>query len=133
MNEEVLVRAALDARRRAYCPYSGYAVGAALMASGGQVFTGVNVENVAYPVGACAERVALGSLVTAGAREVVAVAVATLDGGAPCGMCRQALREFCPNPALVPVLMVAESGAVLRLTLEELLPHSFFSDAVKRT
>ncbi len=121
---EPLVEAALDARARAYAPYSGYAVGAALRAADGRVFVGCNVENASYPVGLCAERVALGTAVAAGARDFSALVVATRgpSPGTPCGMCRQALVELAPDLA---VLLVTPEGQRAEWTLADLLPGSF--------
>lgn len=125
-----LIEAAREARSRAYAPYSGYRVGAALLASDGRIFTGVNVENSAYPTCLCAETNALGSAVAAGARSFEAIAVVTdpPEGkapGAPCGNCRQALSEFGPE---LTVLLVSESGEVREHTLEELLPLAFSAE-----
>jgi cytidine deaminase len=91
-----LLERAKAARRNAYAPYSGFAVGAALAARSGEVYLGVNVENASYGVALCAERSALAAAVTAGEREFAALAVAGPDGEKtlPCGVCRQALAEF---------------------------------------
>ncbi len=89
-----LVKRAVEARRHAYAPYSKYAVGAALLGKTGQMFSGANVENAAYPTGMCAERTALFHAVSEGEREFAAIAVVTENGGSPCGACRQALSEF---------------------------------------
>lgn len=86
---------ALDASSKAYAPYSGFNVGAALLCSDGTVFTGVNVENASYGATICAERSALSAAVTAGKREFEAIAVASLEAEAfPCGICRQVIFEF---------------------------------------
>ena len=98
-----LVRAAQKARQRAYAPYSGYTVGAALLTADGHLITGCNVENAVYPAVICAERVAVTKAVSEGQREFVAIAVATRNGGTPCGICRQVLHEFAPH---IIVLMV---------------------------
>jgi len=125
--EAELIAAALDARGRAYVPYSNYSVGAALRMASGAVFTGCNVENASYGLSNCAERTAVFTAVAAGEREVRAVVVATRDGGTPCGACRQVLSEFAPRDGSpVTVLLVDEAGAVaLETTLADLLPHSF--------
>lgn len=121
---EPLVEAALEVRGQAYAPYSGYAVGAALLAADGRVFVGCNVENASYPVGLCAERVALGAAVAGGARAFAALVVATRGPtpGTPCGMCRQALVELAPD---LPVLLVTPEGARAEWSLAALLPGSF--------
>ncbi len=125
---EDLVRAALDARSRAYCPYSGYAVGAALLGSDGQVWTGCNVENVSYGATVCAERTALVTMVAAGERRWRTLAVATRDGGTPCGVCLQVLAEFCEDPATATVVCLDEEGAGPTRTFLELFPFAFRTD-----
>ena len=120
---EGLVEAARAVREQAYAPYSGFAVGAALLAEG-RVFTGVNVENASYPISVCAERNAIAAMVSAGGRRVDAVAVVT-DGATPtppCGGCRQCLWEFGPEAV---VLAVTLKGERARWPLAELLPHAF--------
>jgi len=118
-----LTRRAKEARANAYAPYSGYAVGAALMAESGAVFGGANVENAAYPTGMCAERVALFAAVASGVRRFTALVVMTRDGGSPCGSCRQALAEFGLD---IEVAIVDEGGRVrVETTVAELLPHAF--------
>lgn len=114
---------AAEARARAYAPYSGYAVGAALEAADGSVFTGCNVENASYSVTCCAERSALFAAVSAGARAFRRIVV-TAGGRAPypCGSCRQALAEFAPG---LEVIVVTDDGARHEFTLDRLLPHPF--------
>ena len=122
---ERMLAAAREARTRAHAPYSRFLVGAAVLDESGRIHAGCNVENAAYPQGLCAEAVALGQLVLAGAREVRALLVVG-DGPAlvtPCGGCRQRLREFA-KPA-TPVLIANPAGVRARFTLEELLPQSF--------
>src|SRR5262249_51568506 len=89
-----LIELANEARRRAYAPHSNYAVGAALRTKTGRVYTGVNIENAAYPTTICAERVAVFKAVSEGERDFEVVAVVTENGGSPCGSCRQVLAEF---------------------------------------
>ena len=120
--DELVSRARLT-RRRAYAPYSDYAVGAALLAASGEVYEGVNVENAAYPAGMCAERTALFTAVTQGEREFSAIAVVTENGGTPCGSCRQALSEF--GLAMVVVVADAKGNVVHEIPLGELLPEAF--------
>ena len=121
--DEALVRAAIAARARAYAPYSNYAVGAALCATDGQIFSGCNVENAAYPSTICAERTALVKAVSEGQREFLSIAVVASGGGGPCGACRQMLYEFAPR---LRVLMANPSGRLLlEARLDELLPHGF--------
>jgi cytidine deaminase len=118
-----LIEAALSARLSAYAPYSKYLVGAAVQTKSGKIYTGANVENAAYPDSICAERVAIFKAVTDGERDFKAIAVATEDGGMPCGSCRQVLAEFSPN---VDVIVVNEKGGVVHESpLHELLPGAF--------
>ncbi len=122
-NLEGLIRRALDVRLKAYAPYSGYLVGAALMTSTGKIYTGVNIENAAYPDGICAERVAVFKAVSEGELHFDAVVVATANGGSPCGSCRQVLAEFGLDTR---VYLVDQTGALaLATTVAELLPGAF--------
>ena len=95
-NEEKksLIDLANEARRRAYVPYSNYPVGAALRTKTGRIYTGVNVENAAYPQTMCAERVAIFKAVSEGEMEFEVIAVVTNNGGSPCGGCRQVMAEY---------------------------------------
>jgi cytidine deaminase len=120
---EPLIAAAREAYEHAYAPYSHYRVGAAVLADDGQVYTGVNVENAVYPLTICAERAAIFRAVAAGARKITAVAVLTENGGAPCGACRQVMREFGDDS--MPIIIADRSGASRTHTLGELLPNSF--------
>jgi cytidine deaminase len=126
---EPLVAAAIEARARAYAPYSGYRVGAALLTVDGHVFVGCNVENASYPVCLCAERSALATAVSAGHQRFAAIVVATAGDrpAPPCGMCRQALVEFEPS---LPVLGVTPEGVRELWSLSELLPGAFRSSAL---
>ncbi len=125
MNEfdrEGLIARAKEARERAYAPYSGYRVGAALLGRSGRVYTGCNVENAVYPLCICAERAAVVKAVSEGEREFVAIAVVTENGGSPCGSCRQTLREFGEE---IVVLIADTSGTYRETTVAALLPDSF--------
>jgi cytidine deaminase len=119
-----LARAARAARRRAYAPYSGFRVGAAVRA-GDAIHAGCNVENASYGLTVCAERVAVAAAVAAGARRIDAIAVAsgTDEPTPPCGACLQTLAEFA-GPAL-PVRLVGARGGKIDTTLGELLPRAF--------
>ena len=118
-----LIDLAAEARARAYAPYSHYAVGAALQTKSGRVFTGVNVENAAYPTTICAERVAVFKAVSEGEREFAALAVVTDNGGSPCGSCRQVLAEFGLD---MTVLIVDGQGKLVKeMTVQQLLPEAF--------
>ncbi len=119
-----LVQAAVAVRAKAYAPFSKFYVGAAILDNEGRIFSGVNVENSSYGLTICAERIAAGTAITAGAKEFVAVAVATPGAAAPCGACRQFLYEFGPRCAVL--LVGSESGEVMQTAkLDELLPKGF--------
>jgi cytidine deaminase len=122
-----LLRHAAAARRNAYAPYSRYRVGAALLAADGRVFTGCNVENASYGLTLCAERVAVGSALAAGCRNVVAVAVVAGAGALPfpCGACRQVLAEFCGPDVPVFVAHATARSRSTALSLGRLLPMRF--------
>lgn len=121
--KQSLCRQAADVRKFAYAPYSKYPVGAALLTSTGKIFTGVNVENISYPNGVCAERTAVFKAVSEGEKVFTAVAVVTPNGGTPCGACRQVLAEFSQD---MVVLIGSPKGELIReTTLEALLPESF--------
>jgi len=120
-----LKQAALKIRENAYAPYSGFQVGVALMSSSGEIYTGVNVENAAYPEGTCAEAGAIARMIAAGDRKITAVYVVA-DGAEPvppCGGCRQKLAEFSVPD--VPVTMATISGIEKTLTVAQLLPGAF--------
>ena len=122
---------ALAVQAKAYVPYSGFKVGAAILTPSGRLFGGCNVENAAYPVGACAEASAISAMVAAGEREIAAIMVVG-DGDAlvtPCGGCRQRIREFAPLDA--PVHIAGPAGPRASFTLGDLLPHSFGPDHLK--
>ncbi len=129
MNPEELVQLALEARTRAYVPYSGYQVGAALLTEAGDVILGCNVENAAYPATICAERVALTAAIAQGKRHFTAIAVATRNGGSPCGTCRQVMMELGPD---MTVYIADESGAYRTTTVRTLLPDGFDHDRLFR-
>jgi cytidine deaminase len=118
-----LIDLANEARRRAYVPYSKYRVGAALRTKSGRIFTGVNVENAAYPQTMCAERVAVFKAVSEGETEFEVIAVTTDNGGSPCGGCRQVLAEF----GLDTIVLIGDGEGKLHktLTVNELLPDAF--------
>lgn len=124
MTPQELVAAALEARSRAYAPYSHYQVGAAVLTRDGSVIMGCNVENAAYPATICAERVAITAAVAQGKRDFVAIAVATANGGTPCGTCRQVMAELGPEMA---VYISDADGSYLTTSVQALLPNSFSS------
>ena len=126
----LLVQTALEARHWAYTPYSNYPVGAALLTTSGRIYDGVNVENAAYPVTICAERVAVFKAVSAGERDFLAIAVVTAKGGTPCGSCRQVLAEFGLDTL---VLIADENGHIIeQYTVGGLLPGAFTPESLSK-
>ena len=124
-----LIAAAREARELAHAPYSGFRVGAALLADDGAIFTGANVENSSYSLTSCAERNAVFAAVGEGRREFVAIAIVA-DGEAvpPCGACRQVLSEFAPD---IPVILLDKHAQQRILTLTNLLPEPFSARHLK--
>jgi cytidine deaminase len=118
----VLIEVARNTRKNAYAPYSGYAVGAALLTASGAVYGGCNVENAAYGMSICAERAAVVKAVSRGETEFDAIVVVTADGATPCGACRQVLAEFGDD---IAVIMADEQGHYRITTSGELLPYAF--------
>lgn len=130
MTHKELVKIAEGARLNAYAPYSSFLVGAALLCTDGTVYEGCNIENASYTPTCCAERVALFKAVSEGKRDFEAIAVVGGKAGStdndfcyPCGVCRQALSEFC-SPQM-EVILADGKQEVLELTLADLLPYSF--------
>lgn len=130
MNTDELVAAARAAAEGSYSPYSHFRVGAVVVGADGEVFTGANVENAAYPSGSCAESTAINTAVSQGVRKIDTVVVACVDaedveGSYPCGRCRQIMSEF----DVEKVIVTGGEGSVVREhTLDELLPHRFDLD-----
>ncbi len=130
-NEErqALIDLGNTARQRAYVPYSNYPVGAALRTKTGRIYTGVNVENAAYPQTMCAERVAIFKAISDGEKEFEVISVVTDNGGSPCGGCRQVMAEFALD---MIVLMADGKGRLIKeSTVKELLPEAFTPEHLK--
>lgn len=137
MTHEELLKTAIEARENAYVPYSHFAAGAALLAKSGKVYRGCNVENAAYGPTNCAERTAFFTAVCAGEREFEALAICGGPAGkpvselcAPCGVCRQVIREFCPDD--FPIVLTTDGTKLYETTLAELLPLSFSADDLNK-
>lgn len=127
-----LINSAISARDNAYAPYSGFSVGAAVLTDDGEIITGSNIENISYPAGLCAERVAMFSAAAKGYRSFAAIAVSGGKAGEepadycmPCGMCLQVMSEFCRPDC--PIYIVRTADDVKELRLADLLPHAFSS------
>ena len=125
-DKQALIDLANTARLRAYVPYSNYPVGSALRTKTGRLYTGVNVENAAYPQTMCAERVAIFKAVSEGEKEFEVITVVTNNGGSPCGGCRQVMAEF----GLDTIVILADgTGKLIKeTTVKELLPEAFMPD-----
>ncbi|MBI5840562.1 MAG: cytidine deaminase [Chloroflexi bacterium] len=122
-DRQSLIDLANEARKKAYAPYSNYKVGAVLRTRSGRVYTGVNIENAAYPQTMCAERVAIFKAVSDGELEFDVISVVTDNGGSPCGGCRQVLSEFGMDTI---VLIANGEGKLMKeLTVKDLLPEAF--------
>jgi len=126
-----LHQAALEARKKSYSPYSNYAVGAALLLSDGTIVGGCNVENASFGATNCAERTAFFSAqATYGKIKPVAMALVTNPSAVPCGLCLQVMAEFCPKD--FPIYLGDPKHPGKKMTLGDLLPHSFNSEALKK-
>lgn len=121
--KQALIDLANNARQHAYAPYSNYPVGSSLRTKSGRIYTGINVENAAYPQTMCAERVAIFKAVSDGEREFEVITVVTDNGGSPCGGCRQVMAEF----GLDMIVLLADGNGKLikETTVKELLPEAF--------
>lgn len=134
MTPEKLISLAVEAMGKAYAPYSGFHVGAALLCSDGTVFTGCNIENAAYSPTNCAERTAIFKAVSEGRKDFTAIAICGGKSGkltglcTPCGVCRQVLSEFCKED--FPIYLAHKDG-YKALTLGDLLPYSFGENSIK--
>lgn len=123
-----LIRIANQARKWAHVPYSNYPVGAAVLTESGKIYDGVNIENAAYPVTICAERVAIFKAVSNGEKDLTAIAVVTKNGGMPCGSCRQVMAEF--NPEMQVIIADENEKIIAEKTVSDLLPGAFRSDSL---
>lgn len=129
MDIKMLVKKALEAKEKAYAPYSGFRVGAALIAGSGKVYTGCNIECSSYSPTICAERTAISKAVSEGERQIVAIAITgDSEWTYPCGVCRQVIREFGKD---AKVIVVKSEDEYKEYSLEELLPHSFGPEDLK--
>ena len=133
MNSEIeikeLIERAMEAQKRAYVPYSHYAVGAALIADDGEIYEGCNIENAAFSPTVCAERVAIFKAVSEGAKSIKKIAVVAGEHmGYPCGVCRQVIREFGKDAEIIVARNTEEYGVY---HLNDLLPHSFGPESLK--
>ena len=136
MTREALCAAAIEAMGKAYAPYSGYKVGAALLTTDGKVYTGCNIENASYTPTVCAERTAIFKAVSEGDRDFAMIAICGGKDGVitgffpPCGVCRQVMVEFCSKD--MPVLMVSGVDSHTAVALGDLLPYAFSTEYIEK-
>ena len=127
IDEQQLINAAKEVRTNAHAPYSGYMVGAALVDDTGAMHTGCNVENAAFPEGTCAEANAIGSMVAAGGKRIVALAAVggadEVEACTPCGGCRQSILEFADENTRI--ILIGEGNQIDSYSIDELLPAAF--------
>ena len=137
MEDRELIRAAIEARRRAYTPYSHYQVGAALLTEGGKLYRGCNIENAAFSPTCCAERTAFFKAVSEGETRFSAIAIVAGPEGelltppTPCGVCRQVMAEFC-DPETFRIVLMNGDGEIRDYLLKELLPLGFTGKALEK-
>ena len=132
MEYKELIQSALEARERAYCPYSNFKVGAAILFEDGKIYTGSNIENASFGATNCAERTAIFKAVHEGNREIKAVAVVGDTNGYtyPCGICRQVIAEFVVDEK-IPVIIIKNENDYIVRTFEEILPGVFSKKDLK--
>ena len=127
MDEQDLIDAALTVRQRAYCKYSNYYVGAALLDDNGDMHVGCNVENASYPEGSCAEANAIGAMVAAGGKRIRTIVIVgghdDVEDCTPCGGCRQKIAEFAADDT--HIILLRPGGHTRKFRVDELLPRSF--------
>ncbi len=127
---KTLIKLAMEAREKSYCPYSGFAVGAALQTKEGKIYQGCNIENAAFTPTNCAERTAFFKAVSEGEKEFCRIAIVggkkdeVLELTSPCGVCLQVMQEFCDPDAFEVILAAAEEKYEI-LKLRQLLPYGF--------
>ncbi len=131
MNDKELIMEAIEARKMSYCPYSEFAVGAALLSKSGKVYRGCNIENASYTPTNCAERTAFFKAISEGETEFEKIAIIggninkpVDDYAYPCGVCRQVMREFC-DPDSFDVIVAVSESQYKKLLLREVLPYGF--------
>ena len=123
--KDSVIKEAIAMRMRAVAPYSNYTVGAAVLTESGEIIGGCNVESSSYGLTCCAERIAIYNAISAGHKKFTALAVATDNGGKPCGACRQVIWDICGN---IKIHIVDENGILVETTSLDLLPDAFGED-----
>ena len=125
-----LVKEAVKARENAYAPYSKFKVGAAVLGTDGNIYTGCNIENVSYGLTMCAERTAIYKMVSSGCTKFTAIAISAGEkptDSAPCGACRQVMGEFCHSISETKVVMASAGGEYIEETLAGIYPYPFIN------
>ena len=122
MNDEDLIEHAIKAYENAICPYSNYSVGASILTADNKIISGFNIESKAYPTTLCAERVAIFSALSQGYSKFSSLAVVTIDGGTPCGGCRQIIHEFAGD---ITIIISDIKKDYFKIMTKDLLPHPF--------
>ena len=122
MNDKDLIEHAIKAYKNAICPYSNYSVGASILTTDNKIISGFNIESKAYPTTLCAERVAIFSALSQGYRKFNSLAVVTIDGGTPCGGCRQIIHEFAGD---ITIIISDIKKDYFKIMTKDLLPHPF--------
>lgn len=124
-NQQKLLSMAQEAAAKAYCPYSHFAVGAAIESDDGKFYAGCNVENISYPVGTCAEAGAIAAMIAGGSQRIKAILIYADSQSliSPCGACRQRIAEFCDDDT--PVYLSGKNGIISQTTAGKLLPAGF--------
>lgn len=130
--KEKMFKAAAEAQKNAYVPYSDFPLGAAVLTTDGEIYTGVNIENASFSLSNCAERSAIFGAVSAGKRKLKALLLltSTQNPVTPCGACRQVIAEFAAEG--MEIIMVTENGKELKMTAEELLPGAFSDSQMEK-
>ncbi len=123
--KDSVIKEAIAMRMRAVAPYSNYTVGAAVLTESGEIIGGCNVESSSYGLTCCAERIAIYNAISAGHIKFNALAIATYNGGKPCGACRQVIWDICGN---IKIHIVDENGILVETTSLDLLPDAFGED-----
>tara|TARA_Y100001968_G_scaffold330538_1_gene382704 strand:+ start:904 stop:1275 length:372 start_codon:yes stop_codon:yes gene_type:complete len=122
MNDQNLIEHAIKAYKNAICPYSNYSVGASILTTDNKIISGFNIESKAYPTTLCAERVAIFSALSQGYHKFSSLAVVTIDGGTPCGGCRQIIHEFAGD---ITIIISDVKKDYFKIMAKDLLPHPF--------
>jgi len=123
--KDSVIKEAIAMRKQAVAPYSNYTVGAAVLTESGEIIGGCNVESSSYGLTCCAERIAIYNALSAGHKKFTALAVATDNGGKPCGACRQVIWDICDD---IKIYTVDGDGNILETTSADLLPDAFGED-----